>query len=113
MELRGLIDIVKQHDFLNKELQNRINQINNQYKELSADINGEKQLKRLKASLIELKGEIKEASLNEGVIENLLFSSTHMRAGKHHLYDDILPSPSVRGTADKPPDEEYNFEEFN
>lgn len=39
--------------------------------------------------MIELKKQIKEISLNEGVIQNTLFSCEHMKRGKHHLFDEL------------------------
>lgn len=64
--------------------------MSNRYDELAADANGEKHLTRIKKALIKLKNQIKDSSLNEGVVQNTLFSCSQMRAGKHHLYDDAL-----------------------
>ena len=82
-------------------------------------------------ALISLKKEVTESSLNEGVIENMLYSCVQMRSGKHHLYDDILLTGGSgdgplagggRSTADKTmrtttaegAAEEFNFDEqFN
>ena len=102
--MRALIDSVKQLDFSNKDITNQINQVNNRYDELVADANGEKHLTRIKKALIKLKNYIKDTSLNEGVVQNTLFSCSQMRSGKHHLYDDALmnnggeSSPRVRST---------------
>ena len=90
MELRALIDSVKHLDFSNKDLTNQINQINNRYEELAEDLNGERHLLRVKTALVKVKNETKESSLNEGIVQNMLFSCSQMRAGKHHLYDDVM-----------------------
>ena len=95
MDLRSLIDSVKQHDFENKEVQNKILEINNRYEELAADMNGERKLNVIKGSVVRLKKEIKEVSLNEGVVQNTLFSCTHMKAGKHHLYDEVVVGDGI------------------
>jgi len=46
-------------------------------------------LKKIKGSIVKLKDEMKEIALNEGIMLNMLFSSSNMKQGKHHLYDDI------------------------
>jgi len=84
-----LIDSVKQLDYQNKDVQNQLIQINNRYDELAQDAGGERHLKRVKAVLVALKREVRDGGLNEGVLFNTLFSCAQMRAGKHHLYDDI------------------------
>ena len=40
--------------------------------------------------MVRLKADNKEIALNQGVLHNMLFSCTQMRAGKHHLYDESL-----------------------
>jgi hypothetical protein len=40
-------------------------------------------------ALLEIKKQVKEASINEGVMEAALFSCRGMRHGGHHLYDDL------------------------
>jgi hypothetical protein len=60
-------------------------------------MNGERQLKMIKTALVRLKNQIKDSSLNEGVIQNTLFSCSQMRAGKHHLYDDVMINGGTAG----------------
>ena len=74
IQLRGLIDSVKQLDFENKDLTNQINKVTNRYDELAQDLNGERQLKQIRTSLVKLKNQIRDSSLNEGVVLNTLFS---------------------------------------
>ena len=97
--MRALIDSVKQLDFQNKDLQNELLQINNKYEELSQDLNGERHLKRVKSAMVQIKKEIRDVSLNEGVVLNTLFTCTQMRAGKHHLYDDVLLTSTMGVTS--------------
>jgi uncharacterized protein (UPF0335 family) len=73
-QLRGLIDSVKQLDFENKDLTNQINKVTNRYDELAQDANGERHLKRIKTAMIKLKNQIRDSSLNEGVVLNTLYS---------------------------------------
>jgi hypothetical protein len=54
-----------------------------------ADIGGQRQLKKVKASLGKIKQELKEFSLNEGIVANALFSCSYMKSGKHHLFDEL------------------------
>jgi len=54
-----------------------------------ADIGGQRQLKKLKASIVQIKESIKEYSLNEGMLQNTLFNCNYMTKGRHHLYDEI------------------------
>jgi len=75
-------------------------------------------MKSIKTALVGIKKQIKEVSLNEGVMVNTLFSCARMHQGKHHLYDDDVlkvavdkNSPSRRGGAGT--EEDYNFEEFD
>ena len=65
---------MKQLDFENKAVQNDLNQVNNRYDESAQDMNGERHMKRVKTALVSLKKQIKEVSLNEGVVLNTLFS---------------------------------------
>ena len=58
--------------------------------------------------MVILKGEIKEISLNEGVVQNTLFTCTQMRAGKHHLWDEV-----VVGKNDDEMGKTLKFEDFN
>ena len=69
---------------------NKLNTANNRYDELTADLNGNRVLTKIKSAIVKVKKEIKEASLNEGIMKNMLFSCMQMRNGKHHLYDDEL-----------------------
>lgn len=46
-------------------------------------------MKRLKASIVQIKSSIKEYNLNEGVLQNTLFSCNYMKKGRHHLFDEI------------------------
>jgi len=60
-------------------------------------MNGERQLKMIRTALVKLKNQIRDSSLNEGVIQNTLFSCSQMRSGKHHLYDDVLMNGGAAG----------------
>ena len=111
IELRALIDSVKQLDYQNKDVQNKLIQVNNRYEDLARDAGGERHLKLVKTAMVKLKKDIKDSSLNEGVVLNTLFSCNQMRNGKHHLYDDALMNNTPDETA--PKEEDYNFDEFN
>jgi len=72
-ELRGLIERVKEQDFTNKDLQNKISTNNNKYDEIMADLGGQTQIKKVKSAIVEIKKYLKEFSVNEGVMTSLLF----------------------------------------
>ena len=95
-ELRKIIDSVKELDFENKEVQNALVSHENWYEEKMKDLTGGGQLTQIKQALYKLKVEIKEQSLNEGVMDNALFSCGGMRHGKHHLYDEMADSVKVK-----------------
>ncbi len=54
-----------------------------------ADIGGQKTMNKLKQSIVYLKNEIKEYTLNEAIISNALYSNNNMKKGKHHLFDEL------------------------
>jgi hypothetical protein len=66
------------------------------------DIGGQLTLKRVKAAMVALKGQIKQQSISENVIHNTLFTCSRMRDGKHHLYDELgLGADADRDFEDK------------
>jgi len=52
-------------------------------------MSGEKIMAKVKAGMLEVKKECRALSINENMMTNFLFSSRSMKAGQHHLYDDI------------------------
>ena len=61
------------------------------------DLTGSGQLAKYKQSLLKLKAQIRQFSVNEGVMLNTLFTCGGMRQGIHHLYDDIDRPRAERG----------------
>mmetsp|Transcript_19367 Transcript_19367/g.32961 ORF Transcript_19367/g.32961 Transcript_19367/m.32961 type:complete len:149 (-) Transcript_19367:351-797(-) len=88
------------------------------------DLMGQKQVKRIKQQLKIVKDEVREQSLNEGIISNSLFmykyklSSTEK--GRNHLYDSIEEeiepaegrADAGRSSASKTPMKEFTEEDL-
>lgn len=89
VELRQIIDTVKQLDYKQKETSNELNRVTHSYEDKLKDITGSGQLARQKHSLLKLKAQVRTMSLNEGVMLSTLFGCGGMRHGNHHLYDDL------------------------
>ena len=88
-------------DFESKDLSNAIHAKEHDYEERMKDASGTAIVAKLKKAIIEIKGELKEATMNEGMMNNLLFSAEAMRRGKHHLYDEMADPVKVKGTETK------------
>ena len=87
-ELRSLISKVKDIDHENKELQSEIQALQNAFDEKMEDLGGQRQVKRVKESLIGLRKELKENTIMEGLMVQSLFNfKKHMDSGKNHLFD--------------------------
>lgn len=86
---------MKQLDFENKEVQNALITKENWYEEKMKDLTGGGQVKAIKQAIQTLNVTIKEQRLNEGVMDNALFSCAGMRHGKHHLYEEMADSVKV------------------
>lgn len=57
---------------------------------MAADIGGQKQLKKLKAAIIQVKKELTVYGRDESIGHSLLFGLSGNKHGvTHHLYDDI------------------------
>jgi chromosome segregation ATPase len=91
-ELRSLISKVKNIDYENKELQTEIQTVQNSFDEKMEDLGGQGQLKRIKENLHELKKDIRESSIQEGLMMERIFNfKKNMDQGKekNHLYDEL------------------------
>ena len=44
---------------------------------------------KLKQAIGVLKQELKKNTIDEGIMNNMLFSCAGMRRGQHHLYDEM------------------------
>ena len=53
------------------------------------DASGGAQVSKLKQAIAALKLDLKKNTLDEGVMNSLLFSCAGMRRGQHHLYDEM------------------------
>lgn len=88
-ELRQVIDRVKSMDYESKDLSNSIHSKEHEYEDKMNDATGSSLVSKLKAALAVLKRDTREQRLNEGVMNNILYSSEGMRRGKHHLYEEM------------------------
>ena len=68
-------------DYDAKNLNNAVHAKNHDYEDKMKDASGTAQVSKLKATLKILKEEMKEHTLNEGVMNNLLFSCAGMKRG--------------------------------
>jgi len=68
-------------DYDAKNLNNAVHAKNHEYEDKMKDASGTAQVSKLKAALKILKEEMKEHTLNEGVMNNLLFSCAGMKRG--------------------------------
>ena len=68
-------------DYDAKNLNNAVHAKNHDYEDKMKDASGTAQVSKLKAALKILKEEMKEHTLNEGVMNNLLFSCAGMKRG--------------------------------
>ena len=100
-ELRAVIDRVKAMDYESKDLSNAIHAKEHDYEEKMRDATGQAQLQKIKQAIVELKAEVRNDSLQEGVMNNLLFSCAGMRRGQHHLYDEMADPVKVSETGTK------------
>ena len=68
-------------DYDAKNLNNAVHAKNHDYEDKMKDASGTAQVSKLKAALKILKEEMKDHTLNEGVMNNLLFSCAGMKRG--------------------------------
>ena len=80
-ELRSVIDRVKGMDYDAKNLNNAVHAKNHEYEDKMKDASGTAQVSKLKKAMMTLKEEMKEHTLNEGVMNNLLFTCAGMKRG--------------------------------
>lgn len=76
-----MIDRVKAMDYESKDLNNAIHTKDHAYEEKMRDATGTALVSKLKQAITEMKKELKEHALEEGVMNSLLFSSAVMRRG--------------------------------
>ncbi len=99
--MRSVIDRVKAMDYESKDLNNAIHTKEHDYEEKMRDATGTALVSKLKLAIIAIKKELKEHSLEEGVMNSLLFSCAGMRRGQHHLWDEMADPVKVSGTETK------------
>jgi len=68
-------------DYESKDLNNAIHTKDHDYEEKMRDATGTALVSKLKLAITEMKKELKEHALEEGVMNSLLFSSVGMRRG--------------------------------
>ena len=68
-------------DYDAKNLNNAVHAKNHDYEDKMKDASGTAQVSKLKAALKILKEEMKDHTLNEGVMNSLLFSCAGMKRG--------------------------------
>jgi len=68
-------------DYESKDLNNAIHTKDHAYEEKMRDATGTALVSKLKQAITEMKKELKEHALEEGVMNSLLFSSAGMRRG--------------------------------
>ena len=68
-------------DYDAKNLNNAVHAKNHEYEDKMKDASGTAQVSKLKAALKILKEEMKDHTLNEGVMNSLLFSCAGMKRG--------------------------------
>mmetsp|Transcript_24697 Transcript_24697/g.33030 ORF Transcript_24697/g.33030 Transcript_24697/m.33030 type:complete len:142 (+) Transcript_24697:1655-2080(+) len=100
-ELRAVIDRVKAMDYESKDLSNAISAKEHDYEEKMRDATGQAMLQKLKQAIAEIKVEVRNDILQEGVMNNILFSCAEMRRGQHHLYDEMADPVKVSETGTK------------
>jgi hypothetical protein len=88
-------------DYESKDLSNAIQSKDHEYEDRMRDATGTALVSKLKSAIVELKADIKDERLNEGVMNNLLFSCEGMRRGKHHLFDEMVDPVKVSGMGTK------------
>lgn len=88
-------------DYESKDLSNAIHSKDHEYEEKMNDASGSSQVSKLKQALALLQKDAREQRLNEGVMNNLLYSCEGMRRGKHHLYEEMADLVKVSGTGTK------------
>ena len=105
-----MIDRVKKLDYEGKDLSNAVHTKEHEYEERMRDASGSAQVSKLKKAIAAIKLEVQEHTVNEGVMNSVLFTCAGMRRGKHHLFDELAdPSAAaaagaakrVKGTATK------------
>ena len=99
--MRSVIDRVKAMDHESKDLNNAIHTKEHAYEEKMRDATGTALVSKLKLAITAIKKELKENSLEEGVMNSLLFSCAGMRRGQHHLWDEMADPVKVSGTETK------------
>ncbi len=102
VELRSIIDTVKQLDFAHKEVCNGLTRAENAYSDKMTDLTGGGHLRRLKHSLFRLQKQCAEMGVTAGVMHQTLFTAGGMRHGAHHLYDHILDEAAAQHTGPLP-----------
>ena len=88
-------------DYESKDLSNALHTKEHEYEERMRDASGTALVSKLKKAITTIKAELKEHSMNEGIMNNLLFSCAGMRRGKHHLYDEMADPVQVSRTETK------------
>ena len=68
-------------DYDAKNLNNAVHAKNHEYEDKMKDASGTAQVSKLKKAMMTLKEEMKEHTLNEGVMNNLLFTCAGMKRG--------------------------------
>ena len=68
-------------DYESKDISNAVHTKEHEYEERMKDASGTAQVTKLKKAITTIKAELKEHTLNEGVMTSVLFSSSVMRRG--------------------------------
>lgn len=68
-------------DYESKDISNEVHTKEHEYEERMKDASGTAQVTKLKKALITIKAELKEHTMNEGIMNSLLYSSSVMRRG--------------------------------
>ena len=68
-------------DYESKDISNAVHTKEHEYEERMKDASGTAQVTKLKKAITTIKAELKEHTMNEGVMTSVLFSSSVMRRG--------------------------------
>ena len=77
-------------DYDAKSLNNEIHMKNHDYEDKMKDASGGAMVSKLKKAIAALKEETKKNTMDEGIMNSLLFSCAGMKRGQHHLYDEMV-----------------------
>ena len=82
-------------DYEAKTLNNQIYSKNHEYEEKAKDASGTAMVSKLKQAIAVIKQELKKNTLDEGIMNSMLFSCAGMKRGQHHLYDEMADPVQV------------------